>query len=256
LDETLIKTAMILAAGRGERMRPLTDHTPKPLLAVGGKPLIVWHIERLRAAGFGRIVINHAHLGQQIEAALGNGAAFGVSISYSREASALETAGGIATALPLIDSEVFTVVNGDIYCEYDFSRLAEPLARLAAGHDQAHLVLVDNPPHHPQGDFVLNAGRLRNIDSRLMSLAPQVPRTVSLVDSALHSPLTFSGIGVYHRTLFASTPAGEKAPLAPMLRLAIDAGRVSGEHHGGRWVDVGTPARLAALDEELRQHAA
>jgi len=232
---------MILAAGRGERMRPLTDHTPKPLLQVGGKPLIVWHIERLHAAGYTRIVVNHAHLGEQIEAALGNGAAFGVSIDYSREVSALETAGGIATALPLIDAEVFAVVNGDIYCEYDFSRLAEPMARLAAGHDQVHLVLVDNPPHHPQGDFVLDAGRLHNPDSPL---------------SVLDSPFTFSGIGVYHRALFAHTPAGEKAPLAPLLRRAIDAGRASGEHYAGRWEDVGTPARLTALDEELRQHHA
>ena len=124
---------MILAAGRGERMRPLTDHTPKPLLVVGGKPLIVWHIERLCAAGFTHIVINHAHLGQQIEAALGNGAGFGVSIEYSREVSALETAGGIATALPLINAEVFAVVNGDIYCEYDFSRLAEPTGAACRG---------------------------------------------------------------------------------------------------------------------------
>jgi len=232
-------TAMILAAGRGERMRPLTDHTPKPLLVAGGKPLIVWHIERLRAAGFTHIVINHAHLGQQIEAALGNGTALGVAIAYSREGSALETAGGIATALPLIDADVFPVVNGDIYCEYDFKRLAEPMARLAAGHDQAHLVLVDNPPHHPQGDFVLDAGRVHNTGSRL---------------STLGSPLTFSGIGVYHRALFAQTRAGEKAPLAPLLRLAIDAGRASGEHFGGRWVDVGTPERLQQLDESLRTH--
>ena len=234
-------TAMILAAGRGERMRPLTDHTPKPLLAVGGKPLIVWHIERLRAAGFGHIVINHAHLGQQIEDALGNGAGFGVSIEYSREVSALETAGGIATALPLIEEDVFPVVNGDIYCEYDFSLLAEPLARLADGHDQAHLVLVGNPPHHPQGDFVLDGGRLRDAD------APLTPHPARL---------TFSGIGVYHRALFAHTAVGQKAPLAPLLRMAIDAGRVSGEHFGGRWVDVGTPARLTALDEELRQYHA
>jgi MurNAc alpha-1-phosphate uridylyltransferase len=232
---------MILAAGRGERMRPLTDHTPKPLLQVGGKPLLVWHIERLCAAGFTRIVINHAHLGDQIEAALGNGAAFGVSIEYSREVSALETAGGIATALPLIDAEVFTVVNGDIYCEYDFSRLAEPMARLAAGHDRTHLVLVDNPPQHPAGDFVLDGGRVTNAD---IPLTPHASR------------LTFSGIGVYHRALFAHTPAGEKAPLAPLLRLAIEAGRASGEHFGGRWEDVGTPARLTALDEELRQHHA
>jgi MurNAc alpha-1-phosphate uridylyltransferase len=231
---------MILAAGRGERMRPLTDQMPKPMLKVGGKPLVVWHIERLRAAGFRRIVINHAHLGKQIEAALGNGAELGVSIEYSREISALETAGGIATALSLIESEVFPVVNGDIYCEFDFSRLAEPMARLAGGHDQAHLVMVDNPPHHPQGDFVLDAGRVVS----------------SPLSTAHQSPLTFSGIGVYHRALFAHTPAGEKAPLAPLLRLGIDAGRVSGEHYAGRWEDVGTPARLNALDEELRQHHA
>ena len=231
---------MILAAGRGERMRPLTDHTPKPLLAVGGKPLIVWHIERLRAAGFGRIVINHAHLGGQIEDTLGDGAAFGVTIAYSREGNALETAGGIATALPLIGVDVFPVINGDIYCEYDFSRLAVPMERLADGRDQAHLVLIDNPPHHPQGDFVLEAGRV--------TATPRAPNP---------SPLTFSGIGVYHRALFADTAAGVKAPLAPLLRRAIEAGRVSGERYGGRWEDVGTPARLAALDEELRQrHAA
>ncbi len=237
-----MRTAMILAAGRGERMRPLTDHTPKPLLAVGGKPLIVWHIERLRAAGFAHIVVNHAHLGQRIEDLLGNGTELGVSIEYSREVGALETAGGIATALPLIGEEVFPVVNGDIHCDYDFTRLAGPLARLAQGRDRAHLVLVDNPAHHPEGDFVLEGGRVVNADR---PLAPHPAR------------LTFSGIGVYHRALFEQTPAGEKASLAPLLRLAIDAGRVSGEHYAGRWVDVGTPARLAALDEELRRaHAA
>lgn len=230
-------TAMILAAGRGERMRPLTDHTPKPLLAVGGKPLIVWHIERLREAGFTRIVINHAHLGQQIEDALGNGAAFGVQIEYSREGTALETAGGIATALPLIGSEVFVVVNGDIYCEFDFARLVEPLARLAAGRDRAHLLLVDNPPHNLKGDFVLESGRLIPM--------PHAPLT------AYRSPLTFSGIGVYHRALFAATLAHEKAPLAPLLRAAIADNRVSGEHFTGRWVDVGTPERLRQLDESL-----
>ena len=229
---------MILAAGRGERMRPLTDHTPKPLLAVGGKPLIVWHIERLRDAGFTHIVINHAHLGQQIEDALGDGAPFGVRIDYSREGSALETAGGIATALPLIAGDVFPVVNGDIYCEYDFSRLAEPMARLAAGCDWAHLVLVDNPLHNLKGDFVLESGRV----------IPSTPPTP-------HSPLTFSGIGVYHRALFADTPAHEKAPLAPLLRAAIADNRASGEHFAGRWVDVGTPERLQQLDESLRNHA-
>jgi MurNAc alpha-1-phosphate uridylyltransferase len=197
----------------------------------------VWHIERLRAAGFTRIVINHAHLGQQIEAALGNGAEFGVSIDYSREVSALETAGGIATALPLIDTEVFTVVNGDIYCEYDFNRLAEPLARLAAGHDQAHLVLVDNPPQHPTGDFVLDAA----------GCARRRPRST-------RTSATFSGIGVYHRALFAHT-AGEKA----RSRRSAGGDRRrprQWEHYAGRWVDVGTPARLTALDEELRQRDA
>lgn len=228
---------MILAAGRGERMRPLTDRTPKPLLQVGGKPLIVWHIERLRAAGFAHIVVNHAHLGQQIEDALGNGAALGVSIDYSREAAALETAGGIATALPLIDADVFPVVNGDIYTEFNFGRLAGPMARLAAAGDQAHLVLVDNPPQHPNGDFVLDGGRI-----------------VALPLTPLASRLTFSGIGVYHRALFSRTAPGEKAPLAPLLRQAIDAGRASGEHFGGRWVDVGTPERLHQLDESLRSH--
>ncbi|ODU42326.1 MAG: mannose-1-phosphate guanylyltransferase [Thiobacillus sp. SCN 63-374] len=245
---------MILAAGRGERMRPLTDHTPKPLLQAGGKPLIVWHIERLCAAGYTHIVINHAHLGQLIEDALGNGAELGVSIDYSREISALETAGGIATALPLIEEDVFPVVNGDIYCEYDFSRLAEPLARLAAGHDQAHLVLVDNPPHHPQGDFVLDNSRVVNADT---PLTPYVLGTAGARDGipcGHPSRLTFSGIGVYHRALFARTPAGEKAPLAPLLRLAIDAGRVSGERFAGRWVDVGTPERLHQLDQSLRTH--
>ena len=234
-----MKTAMILAAGRGERMRPLTDHMPKPLLQAGGKPLIVWHIERLRAAGFTHIVINHAHLGQQIEDALGNGDALGVSINYSREGSALETAGGIATALPLIKGEVFPVVNGDIYTEFDFSRLAEPMTRLAAGHDQMHLVLVDNPPHHPNGDFVLDGSRVGRIDP---SLTPQPDR------------FTFSGVGVYHRALFDQTVAGEKAPLAPLLFQAIDAGRASGEHYDGRWIDVGTPERLQQLDESLRNH--
>jgi MurNAc alpha-1-phosphate uridylyltransferase len=247
-----MKTAMILAAGRGERMRPLTDHTPKPLLQVGGKPLIVWHIERLRAAGFNRIVINHAHLGQQIEDALGNGDALGVSIVYSREGIALETAGGIATALPLIDSEVFPVVNGDIYTEFDFNRLAEPMARLAAGHDQAHLVLVDNPPQHPQGDFVLDAGRV--VPSRLSTYVLGTAGAKDGIPCGPDSRLTFSGIGVYHRALFAQTEAGVKAPLAPLLRQAIDAGRASGEHHGGRWVDVGTPERLQQLDESLRNH--
>jgi MurNAc alpha-1-phosphate uridylyltransferase len=225
-------TVMILAAGRGERMRPLTDHTPKPLLAVGGKPLIVWHLERLAAAGYTRIVINHAHLGAQIETALGTGAAFGVSIAYSRETSALETAGGIATALPLIDAEVFAVVNGDIYTDYDFARLAMPMASIARGDARAHLVLVDNPPQHPDGDFALTDARVH--------LTPDASR------------LTFSGIGLYHRALFAQIAPHTRAALAPVLRTAIAAGEARGEHYRGRWVDVGTPERLQQLDTILR----
>ncbi len=229
-----MKTAMILAAGRGERMRPLTDHTPKPLLQVGGKPLIVWHIERLAAAGYMRIVINHAHLGAQIETALGNGASWGVSIVYSREETALETAGGIATALPLIDAEVFPVVNGDVFVEYDFAQLARPIQAIAAGDAQMHLVLVDNPPQHPNGDFVLRGDRVVEGDG---------------------DKLTFSGIGVYHRDVFSDTPPNIKAPLVPLLRTAIAAGQASGEHFRGRWVDVGTPDRLRQLDENLLRHA-
>ena len=229
-----MKTAMILAAGRGERMRPLTDHTPKPLLQVGGKPLIVWHIQRLAAAGYTRIVINHAHLGAQIETALGNGVAWGVSIVYSREASALETAGGIATALPLIDAEIFPVVNGDVFVEYDFAQLAKPMSAIAAGDAMMHLVLVDNPPQHPHGDFVLRGDRVVEGDG---------------------DKLTFSGIGVYHRSLFADLAPQTKAPLVPLLRAAIAAGQASGEHFHGRWVDVGTPDRLQQLDENLLRHA-
>jgi len=234
MTKSTMKTAMILAAGRGERMRPLTDHTPKPLLQVGGKPLIVWHIERLAAAGYMRIVINHAHLGAQIESALGHGATWGVSIVYSREATALETAGGIATALPLIDAEIFPVVNGDVFVEYDFAQLAKPMSAIAAGDAMMHLVLVDNPPQHPHGDFVLRGDRVVEGDG---------------------DKLTFSGIGVYHRSLFAELAPQIKAPLVPLLRATIAANQASGEHFRGRWVDVGTPDRLQQLDEILLRHA-
>jgi N-acetyl-alpha-D-muramate 1-phosphate uridylyltransferase len=220
---------MILAAGRGERMRPLTDVTPKPLLPVAGKPLIVWHLERLARAGFCDIVINIAHLGDQIEALLGDGAAWGVHLHYSAEpAGALETAGGIANALPLLGNEPFLVVNGDIFCDWDFGR--------AQACDQlAHLILVDNPPHHPAGDFALADGK------------------VGAGGTAPHGDqLTFSGIGIYRPELFAGITRGQPAKLAPLLHAAIAAGRCSGEHHRGCWVDVGTPERLAALDVELR----
>jgi len=222
---------MILAAGRGERMRPLTDHTPKPLLMVGGKPLIVWHIERLARAGIAEIIINHAHLGAQIEAALGDGSRYGVRIRYSPEhPSALETAGGIAHALHLLGDEPFAVVNGDIWCDYDFAHLPARAAALQSGNDAAHLVLVNNPAQHPNGDFGLAHGRV--IDD--------VPK------------LTFSGIGVYQPALFAHIPRGTKAPLAPLLRAQIALGKIGGEHYTGRWVDVGTPQRLEQLDNELR----
>jgi len=225
--------AMLLAAGRGERMRPLTDHTPKPLLEVGGKPIIVWHIEQLVKAGITELVINHAHLGHQIEAALGNGSRFGAHIRYSPEASALETAGGIANALPLLGNEPFAVINGDVFCDYDFSRL--PAIANSLGSDDAHLIMVDNPEQHPNGDFLLLHDRI--------------------IDPALgtqHSKLTFSGIGIYRPELFSHIARGSVAPLAPLLRERIAAGKVGGEHHRGWWVDVGTPQRLADLDQQLR----
>jgi len=221
---------MILAAGRGERMRPLTDHTPKPLLQAGGKPLIVWHIERLVRAGITDLVINHAHLGLLIEHALGDGSQFGATIRYSNEGTALETAGGIAFAAPLLGDEVFAVVNGDVYCDFEFARLAAYAAALTHSDDIAHLVLVDNPEHNLKGDFGLQ-------DARITDASPK---------------LTFSGIGLYKPQLFASVERGSKAPLAPLLREQIAAGKVSGEHHQGAWVDVGTPQRLDELDKLLR----
>ena len=247
---------LLLAAGHGKRMRPLTDHTPKPLLKVGGKPLIVWHIERLVRAGFFEMVINHAHLGAQIENCLGDGSRFGAHIHYSREASALETAGGIANALPLlfpgrdkegqgkggsdkeemdVVQEPFAVINSDIFCDYDFTLLPERAFALLANGDSAHLVLVNNPPHHPNGDFALANGR--------------VTQPVSSVSPS--ATLTFSGIGIYQAGMFKAIARGSRAPLAPLLYAQIAAGKISGEHHQGLWVDVGTPQRLAELDSQV-----
>jgi len=216
---------MILAAGRGERMRPLTDNTPKPLLEVAGKPLIVWHIERLAAAGIRDLVINHAHLGAQIERRLGDGSAWQVRIRYSAEGEgrALETGGGIFRALPLLGEAPFLVVNADVWCDLDFA-----VPRLA-GDDLAHLVLVDNPAHNPDGDFALDGDRVQR-EGR--------------------SRLTFSGIGVYQAALFSDCSPGA-FPLAPLLREAMDAGRVSGMHHLGQWSDIGTPQRLDELNRRL-----
>lgn len=226
--------AMILAAGRGERMRPLTDHTPKPLLKIGGKPLIVWHLEHLAKAGFKDIVINHAHLGAQIEAVLGNGSQWGLHIQYSPEQTALETAGGIANALPLLGREPFLVINGDTFTEIDFAKLQLAPDYLVSGSSAsgqlAHLVLVDNPPQHPQGDFVYEDGEIKAVGEH---------------------KLTFSGVGVYHPDLFVSVKRGAPAKLAPLLRLAIDAGKLTAEHFQGVWHDIGTPERLQAIDSQL-----
>lgn len=228
--------AMILAAGRGERMRPLTDRTPKPLLPVGGKPLIAWHLERLATSGFHEIVINHAHLGSQIEYALGDGSRWGLAIRYSPEPEgALETAGGIANALPLLGTDnPFLVVNGDIFCNWDIGRATAMLRP----SDLAHLVLVPNPPHHPQGDFCLQYGRVGAECAQ-----PAAP------DAKV---LTFSGIGIYRPQVFADIPRGQKARLAPLLRAAMAENLVSGEMHAGGWIDVGTPQRLDELDRQLR----
>ena len=215
--------AMILAAGRGERMRPLTDAMPKPLLPVAGKPLIVHHIERLAQAGIRQLVINHAHLGEMIESRLEDGSAWGVEIRYSPEKVALETGGGIFRALPLLGEAPFLVINGDVWCDIDFRRLGLGSGRLA------HLVLVPNPPHHPRGDFVLEGDRVTDGEG---------------------ARLTFSGIGVYHPRLFAGCRPGA-FPLAPLLRAAMARGEVSGECHTGLWIDVGTPERLAALEARL-----
>lgn len=212
--------AMILAAGRGERMRPLTDATPKPLLDVAGMPLIGWHLKRLVAAGIDQVVINHAWLGQQIEDRLQDGAAYGVHIQYSAETTALETAGGIATALPLLGEQPFLVVNGDVFTDIDFAQAA--LQMLQQGR-LAHLILVPNPPQHPDGDFALCDG---------------------LAQLEGEQKYTFSGVGLYHPALFAGTPPQQPAKLAPLLRAVMAQGQVSASLHCGLWLDVGTVERL------------
>lgn len=219
---------MILAAGHGTRMRPLTDHTPKPLLEVAGKPLIVWHIEKLRQAGFQDIVINIAWLGEQIPNALGDGSQFGVNLYYSDEQKdgALETAGGIIKALPLLGDKPFLVVNGDVWCDYNYSN-QNPLKE----NTLAHLILVNNPPHNPTGDFALK-------DSQMFTEGD--------------NKYTFSGIGYYHPNLFKDLPRG-KLPLAPLLRKAMHKQQIKGELYTGDWRDIGTPERLKQLDTDLRQ---
>lgn len=226
--------AMILAAGRGERMRPLTDTSPKPLLRVGGDPLITWHIRHLVDADITDIIVNHAWLGAQIETALGNGAHDGARIVYSPEEQALETAGGIAQALEFFEGEPFLVVNGDIWCDWDFGLAADLAADLVRQDGLAWLLLVDNPAHHPEGDFTLEPTGL-----------------VGMPDAG--TALTFAGIGIYRPELFAGLSRGTAAPLAPILRAAIAQQRVTGMHHAGHWVDVGTPERLTQLDQWLSE---
>lgn len=222
--------AMILAAGRGERMRPLTDYLPKPLLPVAGKPLIVHHIEALERAGIQDIVINHAWLGALIEQQLGDGSQFGVRLQYSAEGeTGLETAGGIKKALPLLGTEPFLVVNGDVLTDINFAALTPNLAPTML----AHLVLVPNPPQHPQGDFGFDAA-------------------TALVSSQSDEQFTFSGIALYRPEFFAEVPDG-KQKLAPFLRDAMAQQLVSGEIHSGFWADIGTPQRLAEADLQFRQ---
>jgi N-acetyl-alpha-D-muramate 1-phosphate uridylyltransferase len=233
-----MRHALIFAAGLGERMRPLTDHTPKPLLSVGGKPLIVWHLEKLAAAGVHYVVINTSRLAAQFPDMLGDGSRWGLRIRYAYEGpTPLETGGGMLHALPLLGPEPFLVVSGDVWCDADFSALP------AAPQGLAHLLMADNPVHHPRGDFRLDAqGRLHDDGERR---------------------LTYSGIGLFRRELLDGWPevvgdapgADAKPPrfkLRPLLETAIARGKVDGSHHRGTWIDVGTPARLAQLEAELR----
>ena len=221
--------AMILAAGKGERMRPLTLHTPKPLVPVAGVPLIEYHLRGLAAAGFDEVVVNHAWLGQQIEDHLGDGSRWGLRIVHSAEAEPLETGGGIFKALPLLGDQPFVLINGDVWTDYDLARLRRPLAGLA------HLVLVDNPKHHGQGDFSLAQDQVSDA-------------------SGEGTRLTFSGLSVLHPALFDGCQAGA-FKLAPLLRQAMAQGRVSGEHYRGQWIDVGTPERLAQVERVLAERA-
>jgi len=227
--------AMILAAGRGERMRPLSDELPKPLLMAGGKPLVVRQIERLVSAGFGEIVINVAHLGGIIETTLGDGRKFGASIRYSREVEPLEVAGGIATALPMLGDGVVLVVSSDIHTEYEYASLSARAGAMAATDEPPHLhmVMVPNPAYHPGGDFVLNRDRIT------LNGSNDVART------------TFGNIALYRTSLFRQLPRGKKLKILPFYRDWIARGWASGELFSGRWANVGTAAELASLDSEL-----
>ena len=224
--------AMILAAGLGNRMRPLTLHTPKPLLEVGEKPLIVWHIEKLQKIGVTEIVINTAWLREKLANALGDGSQFGVKILWSHEGEGLETAGGIINALPLLGDEPFILVNGDVWTTMDFASLLD----VQLGEQQAHLVLVENPPQHLKGDFILSNGLAYTFEQEQLGEA-----------------LTYSGIAVLHPRMFVGLENG-KRPLAPLLKQAMQQQQVSAEKLQGIWVDVGTPERLEQLDQQIKQN--
>jgi MurNAc alpha-1-phosphate uridylyltransferase len=223
--------AIILAAGRGERMRPLTDTVPKPLLVAGGRPLIEWQVAALAAGGFKELVVNHSHLGQMIERALGDGSRLGVSIRYSHEPRALETAGGIAQALPLLGDGPFAVVSGDIHTDFDYGSLAARVREIAREPRAlaAHFVLVDNPPFHPDGDMGLADGMVTRAGPRL----------------------TYGNIAVFHPAPFREIAAGTSLKLFPWAYRLVEEGRVTGERHSGSWDNVGTPEQLAALDRRL-----
>lgn len=223
--------AMILAAGLGNRMRPLTLYKPKPLLEVGGKPLIVWHIEKLKQVGVTEIIINSAWLADVLIGALGDGSQFGVTIRWTREDEGLETAGGIINALPLLGEKPFILVNGDVWTTFDFA----PLLHVKLGDDLAHLVFVANPEQHPKGDFTLTNGRAYTFEQEMQG-----------------EDLTFSGVSVIHPQLFAGLAQG-KRPLAPLLKQGMLDGKISAEKMSAAWVDVGTPERLSMLDLQIRQ---
>jgi MurNAc alpha-1-phosphate uridylyltransferase len=223
--------AMILAAGRGERMRPLSDACPKPLLEAGGKPLIVWQIDALARAGYRNLVINVSHHADRFVARLGDGAALGVSIAWSREAEPLEAAGGVATALPLLGDGPVLVVSGDVWTRFDYASLRTRHAAMRAAQPCAHLVMVPNPPYHPQGDFGLDGDRLVPGDG---------------------ARLTFGNVALYHTALFAELKRGVKLKMLPLYQRWIAAGIATGERYDGPWANVGTPADLAALDASLR----
>ncbi len=273
--------AMILAAGRGERMRPLTDHTPKPLLQVGGKPLLQWHLEALSQAGFESVVINVAHLGAQIEQFVGDGSRWNLQVRFSQEPQgALETAGGIALARPWAGPDchapdsLFFVINADIWTDWPRAQAFEIAQQMRGSHALAHIVLVDNPPHHPQGDFELHADGSprpltgpRDDDSVIASpkgvaihpviASRDTPNTViarsAQRDVAIHPSLTFSGIGIYRPALFQDIKPGQRAALAPLLRQAMATGQCTASHYRGKWSDIGTPERLNEINSAMSE---